>query len=345
MTERQLNRALLARQHLLERVDRPIQDVLVAMAGLQAQYAPSMYIGLWTRVAGFQRADLTRRLEDRSVVQGTLLRVTIHLVAAGEWWPFSIATRQTRRTWWLRAQRTAGVERTETEMIDAAARVADQLANQGSLSARELEAIAGKGRAGGIGLWLDLVRVPPTGTWERRRADQYASAERWIGPPPAGLSEDRAVDHLVTRYLTAFGPATPKDIATFCGLPVGAVTPSFDRIGVRRFRSPVGRPLVDVIDGLLPDPETTAPVRFLPTFDATLLVHCRRTGILGEQHRPLIFTSKNPQSVGTFLVDGVVAGTWTWNGDRVQVAAFESLRRGYAKAVAAEADRLSDFHR
>ena len=63
LTTRELNRALLARQGLLERRDASIPEVLDAMGALQAQYAPSMYIGLWSRVAGFERDALTEALK------------------------------------------------------------------------------------------------------------------------------------------------------------------------------------------------------------------------------------------------------------------------------------------
>jgi hypothetical protein len=102
---RALNRALLARQMLFERAEVPVPRALERMAGLQAQYAPSMYIGLSSRVAGFERDQLDRALERRAVVQGTLLRSTIHLVSARDYWSFAEAVREDRRRWWLRVQR------------------------------------------------------------------------------------------------------------------------------------------------------------------------------------------------------------------------------------------------
>src|SRR3712207_3195225 len=105
LTERELNRALLARQLLLERARLPLPEALERIAGIQAQYAPSSYIGLWSRLDAFERADLDRSLENRSVVQGTLMRVTIHLVSARDYWPFALAIREPRRASWLKATR------------------------------------------------------------------------------------------------------------------------------------------------------------------------------------------------------------------------------------------------
>ena len=208
------NRALLARQGLLERSTDPIPRLLERMAGLQAQYAPSMYIGLWSRLEGFERADLTRALEDRSVVQGTLMRSTIHLVSREDYWPFALAVREARRTAWLRS--------TKRDPPEAAAeQVRAALAGGNTLRRKEIEALIGKEAAHGVGLWVDLVRAPPSGTWERRRADLYALAEDWIGPPEIG--EQAAQEHLVRRYLAGFGPATAKDVASFTGLPAAVV--------------------------------------------------------------------------------------------------------------------------
>jgi hypothetical protein len=116
------------------------------------------------------------------------------------------------------------------------------------------------------------------------------------------------------------------------------------RILLRRFRTEGGAELLDLPDAPLPDPETPAPVRFLPTFDATLLVHARRTGILPEQYRPLLFTSKSPQSFPTFLVDGVVAGTWKHEDGRIRVDPYEPLPAAARREVEEEAERLAALH-
>jgi hypothetical protein len=338
LTRRELNRALLARQLLLERARLPLPRALERMCGVQAQYAPSMYIGLWTRVEGSQRDALTRALERRSVVQGTLLRSTIHLVSAGDYWPFALAVEEGRRAWWLRTRRG---QITARQMSAAARRLRRALAD-GPLRRAQIDELAGKEIAQGVGLWVHMVRVPPSGTWERRRADLYALAEDSLPRPE--LARDDALDHLVRRYLAAFGPASQADVASFAGLRPAEIAPALERLALRHFRSEDGEELLDVPRAPLPDPDTPAPVRLLPTWDATLLVHARRSGILPEEHRPRIFSTRYPQSFRTFLVDGAVAGTWRYEEGRVTLEPFAKLDRATLRELRAEADGMAAFH-
>src|SRR4051794_18219279 len=138
-----------------------------------------MYIGLWSRVEGFERAALTRALERRAVVQATLMRSTIHLVSARDYWPLADGVRAARREWYERAG-TQDVP--AAAMASAAERVRAALRG-GTLRRAEIEALVGKPAVRGLGIWLDLVRAPPSGTWERRRADLYAAAGDWLGEP------------------------------------------------------------------------------------------------------------------------------------------------------------------
>ena len=340
LTARELNRALLARQLLLERVPVELPEALELMGCLQAQYAPSMYIGLWSRVAGFRREALTAALEERSVVQGTLMRVTIHLVSKADYWRLALAVREARRALWLRATRHSA---TAEELAQAAA-VVREAVRERPLRRPEIDQLVGRDRAIGVGLWEDFVRVPPSGTWERRRADLYAAAEDWLGPVPASLDIETATEHLVRRYLQGFGPATAADVADWGGLRTADVATLLDRLGLRRFADEGGRTLYDLPDGPLPDPTSPAPVRFLPTWDASLLVHARRKGVIAEEHRPRVFNTRTPHSVCTFLVDGKVAGTWRYEKGEVRLAPFEPLAPAVLGEVEEEADRLAAFH-
>ena len=334
--QRDLNRALLARQLLLERVRLPLPRVLERIGGIQNQYAPNGYIRLFSCVEGFRRHDLTRALERRPVVQATLMRQTIHLVSKRDFWPLALAVRASHREWVLRVRKPPSDER-ELERTTRELRAA--LAD-GPRRYDELNEIT-NGRWHDVGPWLELVRVPPSGTWDQRRAHLFATAEAWVGPE-TGTPAD-ALDHLVRRYLGAFGPAYPADIASWAGTHVRAVAPALERLQLRRFRDTAGKELLDVPRAPLPDPDTPAPVRFLPTWDAILLVHARRSGVLPEQYRSLVFNVKTPHSVGTFLVDGAVAGTWRVERDRVRTEAFERLDRAAARDVAEEGDRLAAF--
>jgi hypothetical protein len=337
LTQRELNRAVLHRQLLLARRRESLPRALERVAGLQAQYAPSMYIGLWSRLQRFERDQLTRALERRSVVQATLMRVTIHLVSARDYWPFAIGIRAERRERWLRARRDLSA----TELGAAAAK-AKRLLVGGPRSRAELIEGIGAKTFNGIGMWLDLVRVPPAGTWERRRADLYATAESWLGGPSSIPAE--GLERLIRRYLQGFGPASPNDIANWAGLPARPVGAALERMDLRRFRDEAGDLLVDLPRLALPAAETPAPHRYLPTWDATLLVHCRRALILPEEHRPKIFHVKAPQSFPTFTVDGAVAGTWRHEGSRVRLQPFGRLARADREQLEDEGRRLAAFH-
>jgi len=274
-------------------------------------------------------------------VQGTLLRTTIHLVSARDWWPIALAIRRERRERFVRGQPGAPDAR---HLAATARRVRARLAGGATLTRAELEGLVGSrgwGAVGGMSVWLDLLRVPPAGTWERRRADTFALAEDWLGSEPT-LSASDAVDLLVSRYLGAFGPASRRDVAGWAGLPVAAVVPALERLEVRHFQDEHGGRLVP--RAALPDPDTRAPVRFLATWDAALLTHARRTGILPEEHRPKVFSTKRPQSVGTFLVDGAVAGSWTHEAGEVRTEPFERLDSAVRRELADEAERLALLH-
>ena len=337
LTQRELNRALLARQLLLERVALPLPRVVERLGGIQNQYAPNAYIRLWSCVEGFRRADLTRALEQRSLVQGTLLRATIHVVSRRDYWSFAVGVRAAQRDWWLRVQRPRPDER----RIEATATELRRLLADGPRRREELQKETGGG-FGAVGPWLDLVRVPPSGTWEQRRASLYQTAERWLGAED--VDAGAALELLVRRYLRGYGPAARGNIASWAGVKPRDLVPVLERMQLRRFRDEAGGELLDLPRAPLPAADTPAPVRFLPTWDAVLLVHARRTQVLPERFRQLIFSTKTPQSFSTFLVDGAVAGTWKHVDGRVELHPFERLDRSTTRELREEADRLAALH-
>jgi DNA glycosylase AlkZ-like len=343
LTARELNRALLSRQLLLERSAVRLDRAIDRVAGLQTQYAPSGYIGLWSRLRGFQRAALTKALERGRVLQGTLMRVTIHTVSAAEYPLFAAGIRSSRRAWWLRIHKNK-IEGLDMEMV--AARLRRHLA-QGPRKSGELrELLSDEGFPdvawSGAGLWLDLIRVPPSGTWERRKADLYGLAEDVVGV--SSPSETEGMKHLIKRYLGGFGPAPVSDIAGWAGVPPTKLSPVVERLHLRRFRDEHGRQLFDVPRAPLPGGDVPAPVRFLATWDPTLLASTRRTQILPEPYRPLVFNTKTPQSVSTFLVGGAVAGIWRYEGGRVRLEPFDTVPRIARWELENEAERLATFH-
>jgi hypothetical protein len=338
--ERELNRALLARQLLLERSGASLPMAVERIAGVQAQYAPSMYVGLWTRLEGFDRVQLDRALERRTLVQGTSLRSTIHLLTPRDWWTFAAAITDERRKQWLRTRSDTA----DAAGMGVATRRARSLFANSPVQRKLLQETVGLGAPGisGINAWLSLVRVPPSGTWDRRRGDLFALASDWIGPVPK-IAKGEATRELVRSYLRGFGPATPAEIQSWSGLPIKAVRAALAQLELRRFRAADGDELVDLPRLPIPDPETPAAARFLPVWDATLLAHARRTQILPEEHRSKVFSTLTPQSVNTFLVDGQVAGTWRFEKGRIDVTPFGRLARADRRELDEEAERLAAF--
>ena len=340
LTTRALNRALLARQLLLERATLSIPEALSRLAGIQNQYAPNAYLRLWSCLEGFRREDLTRAYEDSSAVQGTLMRGTIHAVARDDYRLFLGAVARTQREWAAKVTKAPPTLDRSAVLAPAHAALAS-----GPTKRRDLDGLLREEHQAvrqSMDTDLAILRVPPSGTWERRRADLCALADDVIGP--GEVAETVALPALVRRYLAAFGPATVRDVASFLGMNVSPVTKLTATLDLRRFRAEDGTELLDVEDGLLPDPETLAPVHFLPTWDAILLVHARRTQVLPEAYRPLVFHVKMPPSYPTFLVDGQVAGTWKHEAGEICLSPFDELRPDDLVALEEEAHRLAAFH-
>ena len=344
LTQPRLNRALLARQLLLERSPLGVTEAVEQVGGLQTQYAPSGYIGLWSRLRDFGRPMLTRALEERQLIQATLMRATIHTVSPADYWPLTVAVRRTRREWFERVSRR---DIDSLDMAGAAAAVREELAI-GPLKMSELESrLEARGftkqAARWAGMYVDLVRVPPSGTWERRRADLYGLADDWL-PRPTGLNEESGLQLVVRRYLGAFGPAPLADVANWAGLPTALLRPVVERIETVAYRDEDGRQLLDRPDLPLPPQDVPAPVRFIPTWDAMLLAHARRTGVLPEDYRNLVFNTKTPQSMPTFTVDGRVAGSWRYEDGEIELRPFAELAAAAKRDLEEEAHRLASFH-
>ncbi|MDN5860172.1 MAG: winged helix DNA-binding domain-containing protein [Pseudonocardia sp.] len=343
LTVRALNRGVLARQLLLARSTLHLPQAVEAVAGLQTQYAPSGYVALWSRLTGFRRAHLTEALHAGEIVQSWAMRATIHMLSAADHPVLCAAVREARRAWWRRS----GYAQDGVDVVAAAAAVRGYLADGPLKQAVIQRRLAADGFAKqvwpGVQLWTELVRVPPAGTWETPRAHVYGLAAPADPEPDLGAARD----HLVRRYLKGFGPASAKDVASFCGWTVGQAREVLGRLELRTFRDESGGELLDVPDGPLPDPDSPAPVRFIGQWEAVLLVHARRAQVLPDEHRTKVFATSMPQSVPTFLVDGQVAGTWRFAKDAraVRWQPFTPLPDAAAAEVAAEADRLGEFHR
>jgi hypothetical protein len=351
LSDRELNRALLARQFLLKRAALSPAAAVERLAGLQAQWSPAPYIGLWSRLTKFAIADLERALAARTVVKATLMRGTLHLVSAKDYPALCVATTRSRPERWAPAQRRladadsihrATVKFARTTRTREA--LADFLTTQGvaaDLSAPMLWwLIASHG-------WL--VHVPPSGSWAHRKSGDLIAADAWItsAREPELLE---AVRVAVQRHLGAFGPATVDDISSWSSIRTPAIRAALETLGpkVRTFTDPRGRALYDLKDAPLPPADTAAPVRFLPKWDSSLLAYAppERVRILSEAHRKTVI-GKNGDVAQTFLVDGMVAGTWSIEvkpkAAIVELRAFKKLRPTDRAALAEEGERLARF--
>jgi hypothetical protein len=308
ITLRQLNRWTLARQMLLERVDLDAVTAIERLAGMQAQYSPSPYIGLWSRLREFRREELERAVMEEVVVKATLMRVTLHLVSARDFVPYRVAAPKPTQTF---VNTTQFLRKLEVD-IDAVHREILAALEKQPLSRMELMALA-RGLIpaelpdpiawGTVALCGRLIPIP-----EGARFGQFSGVKYRLAPL-AECNVLEAFRHVITAYLAAFGPATRADLAQWSGQQVNVFAAALDSLDLVSFRSEDGRTLVDLSQAPRPDPDTPAPVRFLPKWDNVLLAYQRRERVLPEEYRKVIIR-KNGDVLPTFLVDGLVAGTW-----------------------------------
>ena len=335
LTDRELNRALLARQLLLERRRLGVRPAVEKLCALQAQWPQSPYIALRTRLEGFRKQQLTRALERHDVVKATLFRITLHITSARDYPYYAAAVLPAAR------ERTSGVTAEQLERLSQLVRAA---AMSGPLTHEQIEALAATemGQRWRTRTLTPLVHLPPGGTWSHYGRVQLRAMEAVLGVDlPA--REDGA-ERLVRRYLSAFGPATQQDLLRFGGLRVGDIRAGLERVELRRFRDERGRVLLDLPDAPLPPGDTPAPVRFLPKWDSALLAYAppERTRILPEKLRSVVI-AKNGDVAPTVLVDGVVSAIWTIERRRLSIEPLRRLTRDDRAAIDDEGNRLVTF--
>lgn len=346
LSERAVGRATLARQLLLERHDLTAVRAIERLAGMQAQEPKHPYVGLWTRLTGFDAEELTRSFQDRKVVRATLMRGTLHLFSAKDF----LALRSTLDPM-LAGGMSVLAERSEGVEPDEVVKAAHEVLAAGPLRFAEIRSALSERFPGlnerALGyttrLLTPLVMFPDGSRWGYPANAPFTLAHDWLGKQPA---KREAPKKLVLRYLAAFGPATPADFQTWSGLR-GAKT-VFDQLGddLVVLKDAAGKDLYDLPDAPRPDEDTEAPVRFLPEFDNLLLSHTKRTRVIADAHKSAVYT-KNLRVRATYLVDGVVSGLWTSELKRgvatLRLAAFGRTTKKALGALEKEGTSLLEF--
>jgi hypothetical protein len=339
LTLRELNRATLARQLLLERRRTSATAVIERLAGMQAQWPQAPYVGLWSRVTGFRRETLERAIRSGTVVKATVMRGTLHLVTARDY-PLFFSALQGLRPWGdpvsvelgrklvpaIRALFADGplTFQQVMEHLEQKHVTVDELTRRRAWFAARTGA--------------HVLHAPETALWSSRPQALFASIDE-----PELPDTTVALVELVRRYLGAFGPAARADLADWSGMRVSHFAEALEALEpLRRFRDENGRELIDLPRAPLPDADTPAPIRFLPKWDNVPLAFADRRRVLPEEYRKTVI-AKNGDVAQTFLVDGVVAGRWRNENGKVVVEPFSPLPRVVRRELEEEASRLAEF--
>jgi hypothetical protein len=335
LTLRELNRAVLARQLLLQRKRLSATAVIEHLVGMQAQWPQAPYVGIWTRTTSFRREQLERALSTGAVVRATFVRQTLHLVSRRDYALLRAALSETNFPW-----ESATAKRLAPEIRALASGQTITLAEAYAYLEREhgLKGRDASRALRGARIRAHVLHHPETAMWRAKQEKRFVAIDE---PEVHDPTEARA--DIFRRYLAAFGPAAKRDLGAWSMMHVPEIGRALDRLEpLARYRDEQGRELIDVPRGLLPDPETPAPVRFLPKWDNVLLAWADRTRILPEEHRKKVILM-NGDVAQTFLVDGFVAGTWKAVNGRVEPQPFAKLPRAVRSDVDEEAARLEAF--
>ena len=334
LTLRELNRATLARQSLLERRRSSPLAAIERLVGMQAQWPPAPYVGLWTRLEGFRRSTLERAVLRGDVLKPSVMRGTLHLVTARDY-PLFYAAFKEMLTWFGPLH----LERAQVAIPGVLALLRDGRITHAEILSHlreaypELTEMDWRRMVHAVRRHAHLIHARETAAWTTQPAAVYELVE-----PSAEVDARMAQAELVRRYLRAFGPATKADIADWSGLRVRDFEHALD--GLPTHRTVEGRELFDVPRAPLPAGDTPAPVRFLPKWDNVILGFDDRTRIISDEIRKLVI-GKNGDVAQTVLIDGVVAATWAVDPKgKVTVRPFAPLPRVWRQQVDDEAARL-----
>lgn len=348
LDQRALNRALLARQLLLRREERPVPETIEHLVGMQAQSPSNPYLALWSRLEGFDADKLSLLIAEREAVRATLMRATIHLVTARDYQALRPVMQSVPAQTFKSSHFARNVAGVDVDAVVAYGRelLAEQPRTLGEIAPLLAERWPGHdpgSLAQAVGFLASLVHVPPRGLWQTSGKARLTPAEAWLGQP---LGAGQSAEAIVMRYLAAFGPATVSDVRIWSRLTGLREVVARLRPQLRAFRDERGRELFDLPDAPLPAPETPAPPRFLPEYDNILLSHDDRVRITGEM-ASLPMPAGRGSDYGSVLVDGFLAGMWRITRERghakLAIEAGNSWSAADRAAVADEGERLLAF--
>jgi len=341
-----LNRATLARQLLLAREPIPVAEAVGRLCGMQAQEPKPPFLGLWTRLDGFQPSDLNAALRDRSLVRATMMRATLHLMTGSDYTAFR-TTMQPMLDGALRVlgDRAKGMDL--AKVVPAARALLDEeprtFNEVRALLQERFPDVNDRALGYAVRLCVPLVMVPTEDRWGFPRAARFTPAGGWLQSEP---SPETAVDDLMLRYLAAYGPASAADAQTWSGLPSTGDALERLRPSLKVFADDKGRELFDLPDAPRPGEDAPAPARFLPEFDSLVLAHADRRRIIADAHRPSL-TTKNLRVRAVFLCDGFARGIWDTEYKRrvatLRMRPFEPLPRAAVDELTAEGEALLRF--
>ncbi len=350
LNRRQLNRATLARQWLLERVEVSPLEASEHLIGLQAQLPAAPFIGLWTRLHHFHRHMLLDLLHQRKIVRATLMRATLHLVSAADYLRFRLALQPALTRSLQSFFRRGGDPAIQAAVVEEARSLLQEgpatFAVLRQRLAERFPELEPAHIAYLVRMQLPLVQVPDQGTWGFSNNPHYAAAFDWLREEGEPWPPEEGLRWLVRRYLAAFGPASLKDLQSWSGL--GNLKPVLRsmRAELHLYHDEQGQELFDLPDQPLPPADMPAPVRFLPDFDNLLLAYARRERILPASYRQAVLLPPG-RVLPTILVDGFVAGTWTiqrqHGHSRLLITPFATLSTDQRDELVAEGERLLTF--
>ena len=343
LDRRTLNRTLLDRQLLLRRERRPALDMVEYLVGMQCQVPEAPYIGLWSRVEGFDPDELSGLMNERAVVRGSFMRCTLHLMSARD----ALALRPVIQPVLERGYRSSPFSKANAGIdVDELLEAGRVLIEERPRSRAELGAILGerwpdhdRGSLAVASTYLTpVVQVTPRGVWGKSGEPRWTTMSAWLGRE---VGDDPTPDDLVLRYLRAFGPSSTRDIAGWSGLTgVEAIVERL-RPRLRTFRDDAGRELLDVPDAPIADPDQPAPVRFLPPYDNVLVAYVERERIVSPELRSKTVTNADRRAL---LVDGFGHGWWWFERTRasltLRIETFYPLSPEQRTAVLEEGERL-----